>query len=415
MATSCADPTSPPSESEPTPQPIGPEGGTASASDGSASLSVPPGALPDTVEITVSAAEVTAEKPDPSFGDIAVWCELPTLRADESVPAPPVRLVPQEAGTTVTVRATAVAAVEDTDQSAENDAEQLAIVVVDEGAIVDLKAGQPRLSSDSDPRVGGLMGFVGRVDNLGPGGSSGGTMLLEATGDVELGDVPGTCTVMEVTEPVAAAIECPVDPLEPFGIDAVGPLRLTALSAGQVTVEATVTPAPEDTDVDPENDVNRLTVEVASTFLVDLEPVSPGDLDGARLPGSTLTFQVRVGNYRPPSHGGTVVYEAQGDVALGEVAEGCTESPNPSGVSVTCPFDAFVGYVNDTRGPDGETIYGWVGPFQLVPGSSGVITLAATTVPIDGDTDVNPDNDRYERQVEIAEPAATSAAPEPGG
>jgi hypothetical protein len=251
--------------------------------------------------------------------------------------------------------------------------------------------------------VGGLLEVVSRVDNLGPGTSQGGTMRLEAIGDVELGEVPSPCTEIDPVAPVTAAIECPVDPLEPFGIDGVGPFRLTPLSAGDVQIVATVTPAPADVDVNPENDVNSRTWEIASTFLVDLEPVSPIGVDGLREPGSPLTARVRVGNYLPPSNGGTIVYEAIGDVVLGEVAERCTEAPNPSGVSVVCEFDAFVGYVNDTRGPGGETIRGWVGPFEVIPQSDGVVTFAATTVPVEGDTDVNPDNDRLEREVEIGD------------
>lgn len=226
-------------------------------------------------------------------------------------------------------------------------------------------------------------------------------MRLEAIGDVELGDVPSPCVEIDPVAPVAAAIECPVGPLEPFGLQGVGTLRITPMSAGDVQIVATVIPAPADTDVNPGNDVNTRTWEVASTFLVDLEPVSPIRLDGVREPGSPLTARVRVGNYRPPSNGGTIVYEAIGDVALGVLAEGCTEASIPAGVSVVCVFDPFVGFVNDTRGPGGETIRGWVGPFEVIPQSAGVVTFAATTVPVEGDTDVNPDNDRLELEVEI--------------
>lgn len=241
------------------------------------------------------------------------------------------------------------------------------------------------------------MEVIGRIDNLGNAASLGGTMRLEATGDVELGTVPSPCTEIQPVAGVTAAIARPVDPLEP-----IGPLRLTPLSAGEVQIVTTVTAAPRDTDINPENDVNSRTWEIAETFLVDLEPASPIMLDGVREPGASFTARVRVGNYSPPSNGGTVLYEAIGDVTLGQVAEGCTETIHPSGVAVVRVFDAFVGYVNDTRGPGGETIRGWVGPFEVIPQSAGMVTFAATTSPIEGDTDTNPDNDRIELQVEIA-------------
>ena len=351
-------------------------------------------------EMDASCTEVDGS----NIRDFAIACDLPPLLAGETGSTAPVQFIPRQSGEIVTVRATALPGPRDTELNPDNLTQELEISIGGEGAVIDLIAGQPRLSSGSDPRVGGLMEVVSRVDNLGPGTSQGGTMRLEAIGDVALGEVPSTCTEIDPVAPVTAAIACPVDPLEPFGLQGVGTLRITPLSAGDVQIVATVTPAPADTDVNPENDVNTRTWEIASTFLVDLEPVSPIRLDGVRVPGSPLSARVRVGNYLPPSNGGTIVYEAIGDVILGEMAEGCTEASIPSGVSVVCAFDAFVGYVNDTRGPGGETIRGWVGPFNVIPQSAGVLTFAATTVPVDGDTDVNPDNDRLELEVAIRAP-----------
>lgn len=342
-----------------------------------------------------------AELPESGPGALALSCSLPSLLPGELGSAAPVQVIPQEAGETVMVQATAAVAARDTELNPENDTQAVAGSVVGDGAMVDLQSGQPRISSASDPRVGGLMEVIGRVDNLGSSASSGGTMLLEAIGDVEMGAVPTGCTEIDPVAPVTAAVECPVDPLEPYDIDAVGPIPLTPLSAGEVQIVATVTPAAADTDVNPENDVNTRTWEIASTYLVDLEPVSPFMLGPVRQAGAPLTAQIRVGNYLPPSNGGTVIYEATGDVTLGQVADGCTEASHPSGVSVVCTFDAFLGYVNDTRGPGGETIRGWVGPFEVIPQSVGVVTFAATTVPVEGDTDVNPDNDRLEQEVQI--------------
>jgi hypothetical protein len=142
---------------------------------------------------------------------------------------------------------------------------------------------------------------------------------------------------------------------------------------------------------------------VASTFLVDLGPLTTPQISGTGEPDSPLTFAVRVGNFRPPSHGGFIVYEAFGDVALGWVPDRCTTgAPDPMSVKVSCDFDPFDGFVNDT-GSVNQPEPVWVGPFQVIPQSEGLVTLSATTVPTLGDTDVNPDNDRIERTLAIGQ------------
>ena len=348
-------------------------------------------------ELDAACSEVVASE----FGDLAISCALPPMPVDALESSAPVRFIPQQAGETVTVRATVAPVAGATELDPENDTRELEIVIGGEGATIDLKAAQPGLSPESDPRVGGLIGFVGRVDNLGAGTSNPATMLFEAFGDVVLGDVPSVCTEIDPIDPVTAAMECPVDPLEQYDLDLIGPFRLTAQSEGEIRVETTVTPAAQDTDVNAENNFASLTIEVGSTYLVDLEPVATPKIEGIREPGEPLTFQIRIGNYRPPSNGGRVIYDASGDVAAGELAEGCTAAPEVSDVAVSCAFDPFVGYVNDTRAPGGGRVLGWVGPFEVIPQSNTLITFSATTEPVEGDTDVNPDNDRLEKTLAI--------------
>ncbi|HSH74896.1 MAG TPA: hypothetical protein VLA09_04415, partial [Longimicrobiales bacterium] len=323
---------------------------------------------------------------DPDFGDFAVSCALPFLGVGDFESAAAFQVIPLQGGEVVTVRATAVPAGQDRDENPDNDTRELGFTAGGGGgAIADLRAGGGP-SSGSDPRVGGLMEWVGRVDNLGPGASSGGTMVLAANGDIVLGDVPADCTTQFDIPGILASIECPVDPLAAFGIDLVGPLRFTAQSAGDIEVWATVTPASGDTDPNPDNDEASTTITVAETFLVDLAPTSQS-FGGVPGPEGALTFRARVGNFLPPSHGGVMIYEAIGDAIFGSVDNSCTASvPSPSVLRLLCPFDPFPTALTDAP----------VAFIQVVPQSNGVVTFRATTVPVAGDTDVDPSNDQLE-------------------
>lgn len=410
---------------------VGSEGGSAMTTSGAASLTIPPGALTNTLDIQLLPAaladlaeHVPASEWDATLGTVygvtpvegTIW----DLRPDGVVFDEP---------------ATIVLRYDDADLPAGFDEELLGVHVinaifdprpsivdpvantitaeighfsyaflamppVEAGATVDLRAGQPAIAVGSDVRVGGVMGFTGRVDNLAAETSNEASMLIEISGDIEPGIVPEVCTVLTPMDPVALAVECPVEPLEEFDIDVVGPIWFTPQSDGDIEVVTTVTPAPQDTDTDLANNAYTLTVPVAETFLVDLEPVQTPRITGTHEPGEPLTYEIRVGNYQPPSNGGTVLYEASGDVTLGTVAEGCVAGPGP-GVSVTCDFDPFLGFVNDIQIPGGGRTLGWVGPFEVIPQSTGLVTFSATTSPVAGDTDTNPDNDRLETQLAV--------------
>jgi len=116
---------------------------------------------------------------------------------------------------------------------------------------------------------------------------------------------------------------------------------------------------------------------------VDLEvsdPITPS----TPTPG-TLDFTTTVRNTGPDaSRGGTVVYEARGNVALGGVPNRCSVVPSPNfgDVAIACP----VGRLN--AGASRE-----IDPFQVtVP--DGTVTVRASVFPEDGDTDLNPHNDQ---------------------
>lgn len=410
---------------------VGSEGGTATTTSGAASLTIPAGALTETVDIQLLSAllvdlaeHVPSSEWDATLGTVydvtpvdgTIW----DLRPDGVVFDEPATVVLRYDDSTLPagfdeelLRVYVINAVFDPRPSIVDAVANtitaeighlayafLAMPPADEGATVDLTAGQPAIAAGSVVRVGEVMGFTGRVDNLEVETSNEASMLIEISGDIEPGIVPDECAVITPVDPVALAVECPVESLEAFDIDVVGPVWFTPQSEGDVEVVTTVSPAPEDSDTDLTNNVGRLVVEIAETFLVDLEPASTPRITGTREPGDPITYEVRVGNYQPPSNGGTVVYEASGDVTLGTVAEGCVAGPGPA-VSVTCDVDPFVGYVNDIQLPGGGREIGWVGPFEVVPQSTGLVTFSATTSPVAGDTDTDPDNDRLETQLAV--------------
>jgi hypothetical protein len=342
--------------------------------------------------VRVGIVEDDCREVAPTFGDFAVSCRLPDLLVGELASAPPLHVVPLEAGTPFTVRATAVASDRDRDLEPDNDIRELTVTPGGSGAIVDLKAGFFAVPG-SDLRVGGLIGWTGSIVNLGEGTSNGGTMRLEAVGDIELGTVPALCTQVDYERGVRAAISCPVEPLAPFDQDFVGPLRITPLSPGDVQITASVTPAPADIDTNPDNNVGTGTFTYAATFLVDLAPSSPS-VSGIRDVGERVTFQTYVGNFKAPSNGGVIIYEAIGDVIFGAVESSCTASvPDPSALALACPFDPFPLALSPAP----------ASYLEVIAFSPGLVTFRATTFPVNGDTDVNPSNDQLEIIVPVGQ------------
>jgi hypothetical protein len=328
-----------------------------------------------------------------------VRCFLPEIGADETVITAPIVFIPLEVGAAITISATAFPGSEEHDRDPENDSHEVEVSFeAPAGATPDLEM-TLSLAPGSERIVNGHLEVRATVVNRGLWASTGGTLRLSVFGQSELEPL-FLCTALADPSPADHVVDCDVIPLAPDEF-AVAVINLVPSAEGEIRIQAVVAPGPGDTEDNLENNVAGLTIPITSTFLVDLEPISP-QLVGTRQPNSPLTFAVRVGNFRPPSNGGTIIYEATGDVALGEVAEACTPSPNPSAVAVFCDFDPFPGFVNDT-GSVNQPIPVWVGPFEVIPQSDAVVTFSATTVPVSGDTDVNPDNDRIEVTLAIGQ------------
>lgn len=410
---------------------VGPEGGSAISTSGLASVMIPAGALTNTLEIELlpaSLAELAEHVPasewDATLGTVygvtpidgTIWDLGPDgtvfdqpatieLHYDDAQLPPGIdeELLGVHVINAIFDPRPSVVDTESNTVTAEIGHFSFAFLALPpeiEGATVDLKAGQPAIAPGSDVRVEGVIGLTSRVDNLGDETSNPATLLFEIAGDVEVGIIAPACATVPPGDGITVAVACGVGALEPLDSEIAGPVWVTPLSEGDVEIVATAVAAPQDTDTNPENDTFLRTIPVATTYLVDLEPVATPRITGIREPGETLTYEVRVGNYLPPSNGGSIVYEATGPVALGDVTEGCTAAAAPA-VSVTCPFDAFLGFVNDTRGPNNELIPGYVGPFEVVTLGDGLVTFSATTVPIAGDTDLVPENDRAETTLPI--------------
>jgi hypothetical protein len=219
-------------------------------------------------EVAASCADATVPQ-----GSVTIECDLPLLQVGVTA-SRVIRFIPNQGGETVSVTAI-VSAGTNEDNAEGNDQHAVAFSVIGEGATVDLTAIRPGIAIGSETIIGGLMGFIGRVDNLGPGASNGGTLLFEAFGDVVPGDVPADCTEIADPAPAAAAIRCTIDPLERSGIDLSGPFRLIAQSEGSVEILTTVSPGGGDVDVNPNNDVALLNLPVSTTYQVGLAPFLP--------------------------------------------------------------------------------------------------------------------------------------------
>ncbi|NNF29652.1 MAG: hypothetical protein HKN73_20680 [Gemmatimonadetes bacterium] len=261
----------------------------------------------------------------------------------------------------------------------------------------DLQVSSLALSSGGPPIVGGLMEFTAQVDNLGPGAANGGTVRFQAEGAVVLGDV-GNCTEVVDPQPADVAIDCALDPLGVRSLVQVGPFNLAPQSAGDVTVSAIVSPAPGNTDGNPGNDSESLTVTVAAPGAnqVDLEPFNELlDANDGRVIGATISWRAQISNFGAPdpSNGGILVYEVVGAVTLDTVDPACTVSPDPSIVAVECPFGPFAVFTDD-----------WIGSISFIPTANGDVTLSVEAIPTATDTEIDPDDNRQETTILIGPP-----------
>ncbi len=157
-----------------------------------------------------------------------------------------------------------------------------------------------------------------------------------------------------------------------------------------------------------DTDANTLTAEIGhfSLVFIGVPPVEVPDLvdlavtglgvSGPLTAGVTLTFQAAVSNLGPAvTHGGTLTYQAEGDVTLADLSVSCEEvSSEGPGVAVSCalpPLD--VGASEETSVPS----------LRIVPHSMGDVTVTATVAAAEGDVDGNADNDQVQRVVSIGE------------
>jgi hypothetical protein len=331
----------------------------------------------------------------PTFGDFALECPLPDLDVDGQAPVGPFSITPRVVGGSLTVRASVRSGPDNVDPDLENNVRELEFQV---GSLqdIDLSVNLYTLP-DSDPTVGGALGYSALVRNIGPGMSSGGTLRYSASGLVELVD-PGLCTTVDDPAPAVVAIECEVPPLDVNESHPVGTFRISATDFTTITVEAVVTPATGDVDGDEENNARTLTTVIAPVNAVDLAPYSLL-LSGSRLKDSLHVAQVSVFNSGPAaSTGGTLTWEVFGDAAFGTtIPDTCGPAEGSDAtLALACPIPPGIG-----------AAIGAIEPLEFVPQSDGLVTVRATVSTADGDVDVNPGNDVVELTQYIGFPTTT--------
>jgi Tol biopolymer transport system component len=332
---------------------------------------------------------------DPVFGDVVVQCPVDDLGAGQIDGIPVLRVTPQSVGE-VTVWGTVTAPAGAVDPDADNNRRT---TTLDAGpAIVgDLTVSQLWLSSGT-AAVGEALEYAADVQNLGPDAVSGATFTWVAFGDVALGGVFGFCT--EIANPIFGdvAVACPVDPLEQGQTDGIPVLRITPLSAGEVTIWATVT-APSGV-LDPDADNNRRTtiIDVGPAIVADLTVSQLWLSSGTAAVGEALEFAADVQNLGPDAvSGATFTWVAFGDVALGGVFGFCAEIANPifGDVAVACPVDPL-----EQGQTDGIPV------LRIIPQSAGEVTIWATVTVPSGALDPDADNNRRTLVTAVDEEAA---------
>ncbi len=163
--------------------------------------------------------------------------------------------------------------------------------------------------------------------------------------------------------------------------------------------------------VDTENNIVFATVEHFSFYFVAHELVTPVDLAATELRlasnseakvGRRMDFFSTVRNFGPEaSAGGTLVYQAFGDVVLEGVFGSCEEIENPTfgAVAVRCPVDPLEPGQSDP-----------MPSLLLIAQSEGEVTVWATVSPASGDLDVTEANDREELTITVGPAVSTDVA-----
>jgi len=241
----------------------------------------------------------------------------------------------------------------------------------------------------SDVRVGAPISFTAEVRNNGPSASPA-TVRLEASGDLLFLDAEESCT--EATPTFGdVAVSCLVALLDAGETHSIQGLHVVPRTEGDMAVRATVSWT--GSDPAPDNDQKDLALVVGPPQ-VDLRARLRLSSSSGPVVGTTMEFLATVDNLDwADAHGGTLRYEAFGDVGLGDVGLYCAEvDPGLADVAVECgvpPLDAGHG--------------GQLEPFRLIARSPGYLLVSARVTTAAGDIDSNPANDKSIMTLDIGE------------
>jgi uncharacterized delta-60 repeat protein len=328
--------------------------------------------------------------PIPGTGDIVVTCPVQPLAPGATDGIPVLRIVP---GTVqpIEVWASVSMAPGETDDDPTNNQITLPFDVTP-AVVGDLTVSSFTLV-DGTPTVGTIMEFSTDVMNLGPDATSGGTLSYQVFGSgVTLVDVYGDCT--EVAAPIPGTgdivVTCPVQPLASGATDGIPVLRIVPGTAQSIEVWASVAMAVGETDDDPTNNQIKLPFDVetpAPVGTADLTVPSAGVTPNPVDIGSPVTVSAYVQNLGPDDvFDAKVHYRAFGDVTVGTLSTGCTETaaPEVGDAEVVCPV------------PPLEVARGGiaVAPTAIfVPQSGGTVTVRVVADAPAADPD--PSNDEF--------------------
>ena len=308
------------------PEPVGPEGGTASADDGRATLSVPAGALEAPAAITMSAAalgdllnQIPPEQYDPELGTVfgvtpvpgTIWDLQPDgleflepatimLQYDESALPEGV----SEEGLVVFVvngileeLFGLLSTVDAENNTVSAPVEHFTTFFLG-ASLADLEVSQ-LLEPPGPAEVGVALEFGANVTNLGPGATGGATFTWVAFGDVTLDGVFGQCS--EIVNPTFGdvAVECAVAALDEGGVDGIPVFRIVPGSTGPVEVWATVGLPVGAVDLFGDNDRLTSTVDVDPALVADLTLSALWLSSGTPRVGTQLEYAADVQNLGP--------------------------------------------------------------------------------------------------------------------
>jgi len=394
---------------------IGAAGGEVSTADGRAALVIGPGALAEPVDVTIEPVsvddlfdQIPPEEVDPELGTVfgvwpiegAVWDLGPdglefltpatiVLRYDED--DLPEDGAEEDLGVFAFdgtfERLSSIVDTEANTITASIEHFTFAFAGLAGGQLLDLDV--TSLSRDPEaPAVGEVVQVTAEVRNNGPGTAVGAAVRYEVQGSVFLGDMGESCTALADPGVADVAVSCGLPPLG-VGDSGSTTFQIIPQSVGTVTLRATASVSVGDTDADMDNDSRQLEFDVDGVpgVNVDLAP-SPIRFTGSLAPGEAAAFQSFVRNWGPgASDGGTLTYRAVGDVLLGGGFSTYSEVDTgvPAMVAVECPIVPLEPFVTT----------GDIPPFEIVPQSTGIVTVTSTVSLGSGYFDSNPENDQW--------------------